>query len=152
MWLLVISGPRRGEVWIDAIGADGRARRVAPSFMAWFREWIDALVRDDVQFLHWDGRCCATPGVISQVLDSLEQEGKSPDDACAELPNTLGSGAIAVASGGSPYFDQGTIMDPCQSCTALIGSFGMSFDVFRPGVPPRQARNAPGLLGRLLGR
>src|SRR6185503_8974062 len=83
MWLLVLRGPRRGEVWVDAGGSDRRARRVAGSFDAWYRSWLDCAVRDSGPWTQWDGGACATPHVLSQVLDQIEAEGVGPDEAVA---------------------------------------------------------------------
>lgn len=129
------------------------ARCVAWSFDAWYRGWLDALVRDVDEFAHRDAEKCATPSVLSQVLDLLEGEGLEPDAAVAELPTRLGAGAIGLASGGGTYFDEGEALDPCQPCSKLVSGLGLDLDVFKPGVPPKHAReDRRGVLGRLFGR
>jgi len=136
MWLLVLRGPHAGEVWVDAGGSDGLARRVAGSFDAWYRGWVDAAVRGHEMWTQWDGRACATLQVLSQMLDQIEAEGASGDDAVARLPERIGEGGICVATSRSPYFAPGALVDPCQSCTATAARVGLADGVFQVGVAP----------------
>ena len=136
MWLLVLGGEHRGEVWLDAHGSDGRARRVAATFEAWYRAWLDAAVRDGGPWTQWDGRACATPQVLSQVLDQIEKEGATGDAALARLKERIGPGAISVTTTGSPYFAAGAFIDPCHSCTATADGVGLADAVFCAGVSP----------------
>ncbi|MGE0790047.1 MAG: SMI1/KNR4 family protein [Sandaracinaceae bacterium] len=143
MWLLVLEGTRRGEVWVDAMGSDNLARRVAPSFDAWYRAWLDALVRDLEMFTQWDGRGCAPAATLSQRID--EGEGWEP------RPSREGS--IATVNVGDVYFDHLDPVDPCQSCTTLAASAGRRESEFIAGRPPRVARPPRrSLWQRLFGR
>ncbi len=152
MWLLVVAGERQGEVWVDASGSDGAARRVAKTFDAWYRNWLDALVRDLDGFTHWNAEYCASPSVLSQAIEAVEAEGVESNQAVEQLSRFLGNGSISLASYGSPYFDQGAPLDPCQACARMVQRLGLSLDVFGPGSPARQAddQNKQGLIGRLM--
>ena len=133
-WLLVLGGAHRGEVWVDARGSDGLAHRVAGSFDAWYRGWIDGAVRESGAWTQWDGNACATLNVLSKVLDAIEQEGVQGDDAIARLKDRLGPDAIGLSTSGSPYFRAGVPIDPCQGCTATAARVGLPDSVFGAGV------------------
>jgi hypothetical protein len=139
MWLLVLEGARRGEVWVDAVGSDGKARRVASSFTEWYREWLAAAIRDASPWCQWDSACCATPGLISQLLAKMEQEGIAAEAVANEMARRLGPGAITLTTGGSAYFAAGTPLDPCHGCVALAARFGLAGDVFKSSDEPPPA-------------
>ncbi len=152
VWLLVLGGQHEGEVWVHAVGSDGLVRRVAPDFISWYRDWIDALVRNDRVFAQWDAACCATPSVLSQMIDAREKEGIATEEAVAEL-SSLDTGSIGIMSGGGRYFGEGDPLDPCQSCCAMVSQLGIGLDVFKPGIAPKQGRERKqGVLGRLFGK
>lgn len=46
MWLLVVRGDHRGEVWADASGSDRKLHRCAASFGEWYRTWLGMTVRE----------------------------------------------------------------------------------------------------------
>jgi hypothetical protein len=156
VWILVLRGPRRGEVWVDAGGSDHGMRRVAASFSDWYRDWLSACTRDAFPWLQWDSGCCASPSVLSQVLTSVEErEGLTGEQAVARLPSILQPGSLALASGGGAYFAAGDAIDPCAGCVALFDRLGLDEGLFPPGLPPLQGRTAsarPGLFRRLLGK
>jgi hypothetical protein len=160
MWLLVLSGPHRGEVWVDARSSDGKAQRVAPSFSVWYRDWLASAVRDAVPWLQWDASCCATAGVLSQVIEQLVSEGVPRDSIAAELANRLVPGSMALASGGSDYVAEKTPLNPCHGCVGIASRFGLASNLFQagqeltlgenPGDSP--APRKPGLFARLTGK
>jgi hypothetical protein len=138
VWLLVLRGPHRGEVWVDAGGSDRIARRVAGSFEGWYRAWLDAAVRDAGPWTQWNGHACATPRVLSRVLDQIEGEGVSADDAVAALADRIGEGSICITTAGSPYFQAGAVIDPCHSCAATAARVGVTDGAFQVGAAPLQ--------------
>ena len=142
MWLLVIRGPHRGEVWVDGTGSDQKAHRAAGSFSEWYRAWIDAAVADAPPFAQWDTWQCATPSLFSQILDKLEKDGVTGEAADARVGTMLKPGSISLTSGASPYFNPGSPLDPCQACVLLAARFGLSDDVFQPGIPSHQAASS----------
>ena len=123
-WLLVLHGPHAGEVWVDACGADGDVRRVAPSFSAWYRDWLAASVRNEQRWIHWDGAACATPSVFSQMLDKQAASGPPNDSLDLQV------GAIAISAINADLFDAPTIVDPCASCAYLARHLGVRHDAF----------------------
>ncbi len=151
IWLLVLNGPSRGEVWVDARSSDGHVRRVAPSFDAWYRRWLEAAVRDGGPWSQWNAACCATPSVLSQLLNSIQKEGLDDDAAVAEVPKRLKPGAIKLLSGGSPYFAEQQRLAPCQPCVAMAARLGLGSDVFALHEEPQKAPGepSPGLLARV---
>jgi len=150
VWLLALSGPHRGEVWVDPVGADQRARRVAEDFTSWYRAWLDALVRDDPLFVQWNGNSCAPPSVLLQYLEFLErEEGLSIEEARGVLPERMQAQSLGVQAGACAYFEPKELVDPCNSCSAIVHGLGLSREVWKPGVPPLQQRSRRGWL-RLL--
>lgn len=154
VFVLVLGGVHRGEVWVYAVGADGGVRRAAPSFSAWYRAWIDACVRDDFPWLHWDSSRCSTPDALSQALTAYEEQGLQGDAALRALVTGIKPGGLTVLSSGSEFFARGDLVDPCAGCVALCQRLGLSEDVFPRGTLPIQARPAPrlGWLARLRGK
>lgn len=136
MWVLVLEGRHRGEVWLDAASSDKKARRVAASFNAWYRDWLGSAISNDVPWCPWDARCCSTPAALSNFLDALEQEGPIPE---APLAGRLGPGALSLKGGGSAYFQPGAPLNPCHACVTLVRELGGEEKVFAPGGAPRQA-------------
>lgn len=158
MWLLVLKGAHRGEVWVDARSSDGKARRVAPSFGAWYRDWLASAVRDVVPWLQWDAACCATANVFSQIIEQIERDGIRGDSIPEELAKRLsGPGCMALASGGSEFFAAKTPLNPCHGCVAIAARFGLTSSLFQAGREPNlgpdvekdPASRKPGLFARL---
>ena len=116
--------PHRGEVWVDAAGSDRRYELVAPSFDKWYRDWIDASVRNAGVWTQWDNRYCANTDVLSQLLEAVEREVGRPVD---NLADRVRPGSIAMT------FD-GQAMDPCHACVVLAARFGLDQHVFAPGA------------------
>jgi hypothetical protein len=137
MWLLVLRGDRRGQVWLDARRSDGYVRLVAHSFTAWYRDWLATGVRNTSAFLGWDAMRCATAHALVQVIESLEQQGIANEDINTELPKRLRPGAIALANSGKLYFDDEQPLNPCQGCVEIVSRFSLAPDVFAPGIEPR---------------
>lgn len=143
MYLLVLTGPHRGEVWLDAAGSDQTVRRVAPSFLDWYQDWLDALVKDAPPRTEWDARRCSTPNAISNALEAYSRQGLTAEEAEARV----GGGRFQVMAAGGSYFDRGEPVPPCAVCHELVASYGGHV---APGVEPKQARGG-GFLFRLLG-
>jgi hypothetical protein len=131
MWLLVLNGRRRGEVWLDARSSDGRVRPIASSFTDWYGAWLDCAVRDAVPWHHWDETCCSTPNALSKATTEL-----------GPLAGKLSAGALSIATIGAAYFEPGAPLDPCHPCALLAADLGLAHDVFTPGVLPRPGRDA----------
>lgn len=142
VWLLVISGRHRGEVWVDAASSDGKARRCATSFSSWYRDWLNAAVRDLRPWIQWDSLCCATASVISQLLEAVERRGITGDAQRAEVANQLGPGAVRLMSGDGPYFPAKTTLNPCEGCVDLAARFSPRRDLFQAGREPDVATSA----------
>lgn len=124
-WVLRLDGAHYGEVWADAAGSDETFTCVAQNFTDWYLAWVDHAVRGVGPWVSWDVSACATPGVLSQVLDA--HPGVS--DLSALVPPR----AIRL-SGGGAYLPAGAALDPCQGCVSLADHFGLTSDVFSPGV------------------
>jgi hypothetical protein len=126
---------------------------VAASFGAWYRDWLDAAVRDATPWCQWDTMCCATPSVLSQVVERLEQDGNSAEAARARLAGMKLT--LTLKSGGNVYFAPQAPLDPCHGCVALVQSFGLNeVEVFKQvssqGAEPSAIKvRRRGLLGRL---
>lgn len=132
VWLLVERGPHRGEVWCHAAGSDGVARRSAPTFHAWIRDWLDHEVRGRGGFADWDGSHCSSPHALSDALQAFERRGLSTDAALERLRGATG---LSITASGSPYVHDGASLDPCGCCTALFDQLGLAPDLVPPGTP-----------------
>ncbi len=141
MWLLDVRGPDRGRVWLDARSGDGTSRVVYPSFDAWYRDWLDATLRDVGPWSSWDGLRCATASVLVQLLESLQKKGELPAEK--PLAGRVGAGKLTLAASGSSYFAQGAPLDPCHPCVALATRLGLDEGIFGPGVPPLEGSTEP---------
>lgn len=139
MWLLVLDGPHRGEVWLDARSSDGAVRQVAPSFTSWYRDWLAAAVRDASPWIAWNVECCATAGALGQIIEALERDGAASDEISAAVADQLAPGAMTLKSGANRYFVEGATLDPCHGCVSLAARFGLTPSLFLPGVPPLHA-------------
>ena len=131
VWLLVLEVPHRGEVWVDAAGSDRLARRVAPSFDAWYHRWLQAGVRDRPCWKQWDGGACAVPHLLSSALDARPPalQHLAPRDYFAAHPLR----DTTLYARGNPYFDAHTAIDACQSCAIVADKLGVDPYVFTPG-------------------
>jgi len=124
-WLLRLDGEHRGRVWVDAGGSDRTVAEVASSFSAWYRAWLDAAVRESGPWAQWDASYCATPSMLSQMLDEIG-DGTS-------LAGRIRPGGISLISGGG-YLPEGAALDPCHPCVAIAAQCDLPPEVFAPGV------------------
>ncbi len=136
MWLLVLDGQHRGEVWVDARSSDGKVRRVASSFSSWYRDWLSSSIRDAVPWLQWDTACCSTAHALSRFIESLERDGVSKEAIRSEVTKRLKPGAMSVMSTGSSYFPAQTKLNPCHGCVSLVAQFNRGPNLFQPGEEP----------------
>jgi len=144
----VLDGGARGEVWIDAraIGVTGP---IAPSFTAFYLDWIDRLAHARWPEAHVPVGACALAAALSGYLAHCEAErGLAADtlsgDALRDALSRLGPGAIEVGAESSvAWFDDDDRVDPCIACARLLDNLaaeGLRRDVVAPGVPPRPLR------------
>jgi hypothetical protein len=144
--LLVLDGPARGQIWIQALAM---IEEIRPSFTVFVLDWIDRLSR--AQWL--DGfvaaGSCGLAGALTGYLDHCErQRGLDPGtldgDALREDLGLLGTGAIRLAAEGPlSLFDPGDPVDPCISCVRLLDGLidrGLAPDVVARGLPALPAR------------
>lgn len=142
VWLLVLCGPHRGEVWAAAYGSDERYHRVADSFDRWFWGWLDDAIRDVPGSVAWDVRCCATPGCLSQYLAALDAQGIVGANAESRMAAGLGPSAIKISSMGHRYIARDTLVGPCEGCVSLVERLGLDASVFHPAASPAGAAPA----------
>lgn len=135
VWLLALSGPSRGEVWIDSRSTDGQVRRVASSFDAWYRAWLEAAIRNQGPWVQWEDGCAAQ-NVYAQYIEAREAEGLASADAVLKLARDVRAGGLALNAAGSPYFITGAPLDPCERCWWLTRDLGVTTEAFRPGAAP----------------
>ena len=132
MWLIVLDGPHRGEVWLDARSSNGKVRRVAPSFDAWYRGWLVTAVRNS-RFVQWDPDYCAAPNVFAQVI---EKRGLASADLAKEMPKLLKAGSVSLAPAGETYVPKGSRLNPCHGCITIAQTMGLGPEVFAAGAEP----------------
>ena len=137
--MLVLAGPARGQVWIDA-HAIGVVAPIRASFTAYVVDWIDRLAH-----ARWPdafvppGRCALASALTGYLGYHEQQLGLEPGalagDALAEVLARLGPGAVEVV-GGEPLFGDGEPVDPCASCLRLVENLGLSPTIVKPGRVP----------------
>jgi hypothetical protein len=140
--LLVLDGPARGQIWIDARSA-GVVAPIYPSFAAYYLDWIDRLANARWAEAFVPADRCPLPNALGGYLGMCEQRlGVPPGSlAGAELAAALaelGPGAIAITA-ESVLFGPGDPVDPCISCARLVDNFvgqGLRRDVLVPGNVP----------------
>lgn len=129
-----------GEVWIDA-AAIGVAKPIAPSFTAWYLDWIDHLAHNTLPEAHVPPGACPLPSALSGFLGIREQQlgleaGTLAGPALREALTELGPHSIEIAAEASLIYTNGTRVDPCIACARLIENLaadGLRPDVIRPG-------------------
>jgi hypothetical protein len=127
-----------GAVYIDAPSIGVRAP-IAPSFTAYYLDWIDRLAHNALPEPCVPPGVCPLPNALGGFLAVHEQRlGIAPgtiagDDLAAALAE-LGPGSIEIAASASPLYPDGTRVDPCLACARLLENLGLSPDVIvRPG-------------------
>lgn len=125
-----------GEVWIDA-RAVGVAKPIAPSFTAWYLDWIDRLAHNTLPEAHVPAGACPLPNALSGFLGIRERqlgldEGSLAGPALRDALGELGPHSIEIAAESSALFRNGTRVDPCVACARLIENLGA--DGLRPDV------------------
>lgn len=148
--VVALDGDARGEVWVDARAA-GVVASLAPSFAAWFLDWVDRLARAAWPSPLVPPGGCALAAALGGYLGACEQRlglaaGSLAGAALRDALEALGPGAIEVVADGAPVlFDDGDRLDPCLDCARLIadlGRDGLARDAVVAGVPPRPLRAA----------
>ncbi len=148
--LLLLDGPSRGHVEIDARALD-IVTPIFPSFTAFMLDWIDRLANN-----RWlDGFVppgeCAITSALTGYLGVVEQQlgierGTLDGDALRDALAQLGPGAIDVrADRLLALFDEGDRLDPCATCARVLQGLqenGLRPDVVKPGDTPRPLRGA----------
>ncbi len=147
--LAILDGEHRGEVWLDA-RALGMVQPIAPSFTAFYIDWIDRVAHGRWLEGFVAPGACALSAAIGGYLGLCERRldipaGTIAGDALKDALAGLGPGAIEVAADSGPLalFDQGDRVDPCIVCAQLLedlGRDGLRPDVVRPGMPPLPLR------------
>jgi len=149
--LAILDGAHRGEVWLDA-RALGMVQPIAPSFTAFYLDWIDRLAHGRWLEGYVPPGVCARGGAIGGFLGLSEQRlgiaaGTIAGAQLREALELLGPGAIEIAADSGPLalFDQGDRVDPCVVCAHLIEDLtrdGLRPDVVKPGARPLPLRSA----------
>jgi len=130
-----------GEVWIDA-QAIGVSKPIAPSFTAWYLAWIERLAHNALPESHVPPGVCPLPNALSGFLAMHEQQHGLAAGTLAGAPlrealSQLGPHAIEIAAESSLLFANGTRVEPCLACAALVenlGPDGLRADVIKPGA------------------
>jgi hypothetical protein len=127
-----------GEVWIDAT-AVGVVQPIAPSFLAYYMDWIGRLAHNTLPEAHVPPGVCALANALSGYLAVHEQRlglapGTIEGDALRDALAQLGPGAIEIAAQRSPLYADGARVDPCIACAKLLANLGLSDEVVARGT------------------
>jgi hypothetical protein len=126
-----------GAVWIDA-SAIGVVAPIAPSFTAFYLDWIDRLANNVLPDAFVPPGACALASALGGFLGVHEQRlglapGTISGDAMRDALAQLGTGAIEIAAQRSPLYPDGARVDPCIACAKLLANLGLSDDVVSRG-------------------
>jgi len=128
-----------GEVWFDA-RVIGVVLPIAPSFSAWYLQWLERLAHSQLPE-HVPAGVCPLPNALSGFLGLREQQlglasGTLGGAALHEALGELGPHSIEIAAESSVLYRDGRRVDPCLACARLIENLaadGLRADVVRPG-------------------
>jgi len=145
--LLVVTGPARGQIWLDARSSDVGVVPIYPSFAIYVADWITR--RAHAQWLapHIPAGVCALPAALSSYFHQLEEkQGLAPGalagDALRAAIASIDVGGIATTQDvPTPFFAAGDRLDLCVACELLADNLGMNRACFVPGVEPIPARD-----------
>ena len=137
--MVVLEGPARGQVWIDA-HAIGVVAPMHPSFTAYYIDWIDRLAHARWPESFVPPGQCTLANALTGYLGYHEQRlgvpaGSLAGDALAEVLALLGPGSIEMI-GGAPLFADGDFVDPCVRCLGMLDGLGLDPRVVKPGGLP----------------
>ncbi len=124
--LLVLGGPRAGEVWCDARTAGGSVRVLAVDFDHYYLAWVRAHARNELLAAAAAPGACPLPRALSQYLARWEDEhhvarGGLDATALATALAALPPRAIRCeASGDDPFLPLGLSLALCPSCAIMI--------------------------------
>lgn len=137
-----------GEVWADARKV-GIWRPLAPSFTAWYLDWIDRLAHARWPEAPVPPDRCALAGALSGYLAHHEAlaglaAGTLAGPALHTALAALGPHAIELAAESSlTWYDNSDRVDPCLACARLLANLaadGLGPTVVAPGLPPKPLR------------
>lgn len=124
--LLVLGGPRAGEVWCDARTCGGTVRVLAVDFDHYYLAWVQAHARNELLAAAATPGACPLPRALSQYLARWEDEHQV---ARGGLDATALRAALAAlprrairceASGDDPFVPMGLALAPCPNCAIMI--------------------------------
>jgi hypothetical protein len=127
-----------GAVWIDA-RAVGVVAPIAPSFTAYYLDWIERLANNVLPEAFVPAGACALGNALGGFLGVHEQRlglapGTISGDALREALGQLGTGAIEIAAQSSPLHADGASVDPCIACAKLLANLGVDDEVVARGT------------------
>lgn len=150
---LVVEGEHRGEVWLD-LGTSGPPAKIAPHFIAFYTDWLNALQRAEWPAVYVRPGSCALALALSAYLGHVERQLGKLEGALSEVElrtalASLGPGAIQIAAETKsfpPVAATEPKVDPCLACERMLqelSGLGLRRDVVAPGA----AVGFPDLLG-----
>ncbi len=127
--IVILDGDLRGQVWLDA-RALGIVTPIAPSFAAFYLDWIEHLAHDRPPAAHVPPGACALAHALGGYLGLCEQRhglepGTIAGDPLRAALAELGPGAIAIGAERSPLYPDGTHVAPCIACATLLENLGL---------------------------
>jgi hypothetical protein len=125
-----------GAVYVDAPSI-GVLAPIAPSFTAYYLDWIDRLAHNVLPEAFVPPGVCPLPAALGGFLAVHEARlgiapGTIGGDELKEALAELGAGSIEIAASASPLFPDGTRVDPCIACAKLLANLGLSEAIVRP--------------------
>lgn len=127
---LVVTGPQRGQVWLDAATV-GVIAPIAPHFVAYYTQWLEALEQGQWPAAHVPPGACALAQGISGYLEVVERRrglgaGELAGAELRQALEALGPGSIRLETEGSrtAMLPAGTPVAPCLACEQLLEALG----------------------------
>lgn len=140
---LIVSGARRGQVWLDAPTV-GVVAPIAAHFIAYYTSWLTALRDGRWPDAHVPPGACALAQGLSGYLGVMERrlgvaQGQLAGEPLRQALSALGPGSIQLITEQSrtAMLPSGTPVAPCLSCEQLLLSLAaQGLDRAAVAAPP----------------
>lgn len=124
--LLVVGGPHRGQVWLDARAGGVGVIPVARNLETYVAAWLQSAARNQLPVSASAPGACPLARQLSAHLAAVERardvaSGSLDATALREVFAAIEPGALrAAATGDDPFFARGDALDPCVTCEVML--------------------------------
>lgn len=140
--LLIVGGPHRGQVWLDARASGGGVVPVAANVETYVAAWLRGASENQLPPPACPPGACPLPRALSTYLAAIERDRALPAGSLDGEPLTAALGALSpgairvAASGDDPFFATDAALAVCVACEVMLehlGRRGLARDRVQPG-------------------